>query len=75
MTPDMKERIEKRREALYLAVKNLRPDLYEGAIRVGHLALISFGGNDETRRAAAVECAAMDLAAAAAGIDTYSNKA
>ena len=69
MTPDMKKRIEKRRKALYLSVKNSRPDLYEGAIRAGHLALVDFGGSNETQRAAAVECAAMSLAATAAGID------
>lgn len=69
MTPDMKERIEKRRKALYLAVKQQRPDLYEGAVQVGHMATVDFGGSDELKRAAAVENAAMSLAAQAAGID------
>lgn len=69
MTPDMKERIEKRRKALYLAVKQQRPDLYEGAVHVGHMAMVDFGGKDEVKRAAAVENAAMSLAAQAAGIE------
>lgn len=67
MTPDMKERLEKRRKALYLAVKQQRPELYEGAVKVGHMAMVDFGGSDEVKRAAAVECAAMSLAAEAAG--------
>ena len=69
MSPEMKEKFEARRKALYLAVKNQRPDLYEAAVRVGHMALIDFGGSDENKRAATVEIAAMDLAARAAGID------
>ena len=34
MNDEMKERIEKRRKALYLAVKQERPDLYEKENRV-----------------------------------------
>ena len=68
MSPDLKERIERRRKALYAAVKAERPDLYEAAVRVGHMALIDFGGRDENKRAATVEIAAMDLAATAAEI-------
>ena len=69
MTPELKEKIERRRRALYLAVKHERPDLYEAAVRVGHMALIDFGGANELARSAAVEIAAMDLVARAAGID------
>ena len=69
MTPDMKERLEKRRKALYAAVKNNRPDLYERAVQIGHMAMADFGGHDENKRAAVVEGAAMSLVAEAAGID------
>lgn len=69
MTPERKERIERRRVQLYAAVKNNRPDLYTKAIEIGHLATVAFSGADETRRAAIVEIAAMELAARAAEID------
>ena len=68
MTPAMEEKIKRHRKALYLTMKQERPDLYELAIRVGHMALSNFGGHDETKRAATVEISAMELAAKAAGI-------
>ena len=69
MTPDMLERLERHRKALYLAVKNNRPDLYERVVQVGHLALPDFGGRDDNKRAATVEHSVMALVAEAAGID------
>ena len=69
MTPDMQERIRKRREALYLAVKQQRPDLYRKAVEVAHLSMPEFGGNDPVKRAAGVENAVMSLVAEAAGIE------
>ena len=67
MTPE-REKLERRRAALYAAVKNARPDLYERAVQVVHLALIDFGGVDENKRAALVEAAVMSLVAEAAEI-------
>lgn len=69
MTPEMKEKIKKRRDAVYLAVKQQRGDLYRQAVNIGHLAMIDFGGSDENKRAAEVEAAVMSLVAEAAGID------
>lgn len=68
---DLKERIERRRKELYRAVKAQRPDLYESAVAVGHMALPIFHkpGADENDIAAEVEACAMQLAAKAAGID------
>lgn len=68
MTPDMKERIEKRRKALYLAVKQEQPELYRKAVEIAHLAMIEFGGHDEVKRAAAVETAIIGLLADATGV-------
>ena len=65
----LKDRIERRRQALYLAVKNARPDLYRKAVEVGHLGLSSFI-RDENKRAAEIEAAVMWLIAEAAEIDT-----
>jgi hypothetical protein len=65
---EFQERMERRRKALYQAVKAERPDLYQRAVEVGHMALADFGGRDEAKRAAAVEAAAMSLAAEAAGL-------
>ena len=66
----MKEKIERRRKELYRAVKAQRPDLYESAVAVGHMARPMFhpNGTDEDAIAAEVECCAMQLAAKAAGI-------
>jgi hypothetical protein len=64
----LREKMRKRREALYAAVRAQRPDLYESAVKVGHMAMIDFGGADETKRAAGVEHAVMSLLAEAAGI-------
>ena len=71
MNADMKEKIEQRRKALYRAVKAQRPDLYEGAVAVGHMADPIFHppGASVLNIAAEVECCAMQLAAKAAGID------
>lgn len=69
MSPEMSTRIEERRKAFYLAVKNHSPKLYEAAVRVGHMAMQDFGGTDEVKRAATVEACAMDLIVQAAGID------
>ena len=71
MTPEAKERIEARRKAIYRAVKAQRPDLYQSAVSVGHMALPIFhpAGTDELAIAAEVESCAMLLAAKAAGID------
>lgn len=67
LTPGLRERIAKRRKQVYLAVKNHRHDLYEGAVRVGEMAIINYGVSVEA--AAEIECAAMDLVATALGID------
>ena len=58
----------KHRDRLYREMKAAHPDLYEGAIRVGHLALPGFVLGDETARAAEVEAAAMSLAVQAVGL-------
>lgn len=69
MDANLQRKLEERRKALYLAVKNHSPSLYEAAVRVGHMAMADFGGKDEVKRAATVEACAMDLIARAAGID------
>ena len=69
MTPEMQERIDKRRKALYLAVKQQEPELYRKAVEVAHLAMIDFGGADEVKRAAAVENAIISLIADARGVE------
>lgn len=69
MTPQFKEKLERRREQLYAAVKANRPDLYRRAVEVGHMAMEAFGGSNELQRCARVEMSAMELAALAAGID------
>lgn len=66
---DVQERIRKRREALYLAVKQQHPDLYRRAVEVAHLSMIEFGGHDEIKRAAGVENAVMSLLAEALEIN------
>ena len=66
MSPDMKEKIERGRKALYLAVKNNRPDLYQRAVQIASVAQIN--GNLKLDLAAEIESACMDLAAVAAGI-------
>lgn len=70
MNDQTKERINARRKAIYRAMKTQRPDLYESAVHVGHMALPLFhpDGTDELAIAAEVECCAMLLAARAAGI-------
>jgi phytoene/squalene synthetase len=70
MTPEMKEKIEKRRKELYRAMKAQHPDLYQAAVAVGHMALPIFhpAGTDEQAIAAEVECCAMQLAAKAVGL-------
>jgi hypothetical protein len=62
----MKAKIEKRRSALYAAVKAQRPDLYQSAIYVAEIAACKHGVS--LACAADIETAAMDLAASAAGI-------
>lgn len=69
MTPAMKDKIERGRKALYLAVKANRPDLYQMAIRVGEMAIFHHGVSIEC--AAEIELGAMNLAAVASGIDTH----
>lgn len=58
---ELREKIQRRRAETYLWVKNYRPELYEKAVRIGHMAMIDFGGSDEIKRAAEVEAAVMDL--------------
>jgi hypothetical protein len=70
MDEQLKRKLEERRKALYIAVRNQRPDLYRKAVEVGHLALTNFGGTDENKRAAIVEAAVMSLVADAAEIAT-----
>lgn len=69
MDPKIKEKIEQRRKAIYLAVKTHRPDLYRRAVEVAHLSMPEFGGNDPVKRAAGVENAVMSLVAEAAEIE------
>ena len=69
MTPDMKEKMERRRKAVYNAVRAANPDLYCRAVEVAHMATVEFGGKDETRRAAIVEACIMELLIDAAGIE------
>ena len=57
------------RKALYLAVKQQRPELYRRVVEVAHLSMPEFGGDDPVKRAAGVENAVMSLVAEAAGID------
>ena len=53
----------------YQAVKNLRPDLYAKAVRIGHLALPEFIQGEPGRRAAAVEKAVICLIAEEIGVE------
>jgi hypothetical protein len=65
MTPreQLQAKAEARTKATYRAVRAAEPRLYERAVEIGHLAMISFGGEDENRRAAGVEAAVMSLIA------------
>ena len=69
MSPNRLELLERRRKAVYDAVRAANPELYWRAVEIGHLALIDFGGNDETRRAATVEASVMSLLATALNIE------
>jgi len=68
MESNMKEKMERRRKAVYNAVRSANPDLYCRAVEVAHIATIEFGGRDETKRAAIVESCIMELLADATGI-------
>ena len=68
MDEQMKERLARRQKELYRAVRANRPDLYEKAVQIGHLAMLDFGGHDENKRAATVEHAVMSLVADLEGI-------
>ena len=68
MTDEQLRKLEERRKALYAAVRNNAPELYERAVQIGHLALPEFGGHDPNKRAACVEAAAMSLVAEALGL-------
>jgi hypothetical protein len=57
--PNLQRRLEERRQALYLAVKQQRPELYRRAVEVAHLSMVEFGGRDEVKRSASVENAIM----------------
>lgn len=65
MTPD---ELEQHRRAIYSAVRNANPDVYDRCIQIGHLADPLFTGNDVTKRCAAVEAAVMILAAELLGV-------
>ena len=67
----MKEKIERQRKAIYRVVKAMRPDLYESAVQVGHMALPLFhpNGTSEEAIAAEVESCAMLLVARALEIE------
>lgn len=67
MTPEMKQRIEERRKALYRAVREEEPEAYRKAVEIGHLGLSVFIA-DENKRAAEIECAVMGLIAEIKGI-------
>ena len=69
---DLQKRIERRRNALYVALKQTHPDMYRRAVEVAHLSLIDFGGRDETKRATAVETAIISLLVEALNIDVVS---
>jgi len=61
MNHNTQERMERRRKAVYNALKSAHPGLYRRAVEVAHMALIEFGGRDETKRAAIVEACIMEL--------------
>ena len=65
MNEQMKEKIERQREARYLAVKNADIDLYRRALEIGHLPIFIA---DREKAACEVEVAVMFLLAEVLGL-------